>query len=140
MIRILIGMILVLAMLCAAFGELLWHERAQMGRQGCEISVAAQANADTQNTANVQHQAEQSRIRQLQAQITRLQADADAAAHLRLALESKLTKQTEVLNHVHDTDTEARRCLDSDVPDSLLDSLHTATGSAADQADKSGGI
>ncbi|MGH8371835.1 MAG: hypothetical protein ACRETO_03790 [Gammaproteobacteria bacterium] len=140
MIRLLVGMIVVLVALCAAFGGLLWHERSQMGRQDCEISAAARANADTQNTADVQHQADQHNIEQLQTQIAKLQIDADAAAHLNKILRAKLVKQIEVLKHVHDTDTEARRCLDSGVPDSLLDSLHPATGGATDQTGQSGGI
>ena len=138
MIRILIGMIVVLAALCATFGGLLWHERAQLGQQACEITVAASANKDTQITADAQHQADQAHIQQLQAQINQLQADADAAAHLRHALRAKLAKQTEVLNHVRNTDIQARRCLDTSVPASLLDSLHAAVGGAADQAGQSG--
>jgi len=138
MIRILIGMIVVLVAACASLGGLLWHERAQLGQQACEITVAASANKDTQITANAQRQADLTHIQQLQTQITQLQADANAAAHLRRALQTKLAKQTEVLNHVHDTDIQARRCLDASVPASLLDSLHAAAGGTADQTGQSG--
>lgn len=140
MIRVLLGVIVMLLVLCATFGGLLWHERAQSGRQDCEISVAARTNADTQITAAAQHQADELHIQQLQAQISQLQADADAAAHLRKALEVKLANQTKVLNDVRKTDTEARRCLDASVPATLLDSLHAATGGAADQTGQGGGI
>ncbi|MGH8369987.1 MAG: hypothetical protein ACRESC_03305 [Gammaproteobacteria bacterium] len=133
-------MIVVLAAACATFGGLLWHERGEMGQRDCEVSVAAQVNADTRNIADVQHRADETHARQLESQITRLQTEADAAAHLRAALESKLARQTEVLSHVHDTDIEARRCLDTSVPDSLLDSLRAAAGSAAGASGESGGI
>lgn len=138
MIRILLGMIVVLVALCAAFGGLLWHERTQMGRQDCEIATAARVNADTLNTADAQHRADLEQVQQLQAQIAQLQADANAAAHLRAALESKLAKQTEVLRHVRETDIEARRCLDTGVPASLLDSLRTPAGGPASQAHQGG--
>ncbi|HET7649308.1 MAG TPA: hypothetical protein VFL15_01235, partial [Gammaproteobacteria bacterium] len=61
-----------------------------------------------------------------------------AAAHLRAALESKLAKQTEVLRHVRETDIEARRCLDTGVPASLLDSLRTPAGGPVSQAHQGG--
>lgn len=140
MIRILAGIIVVLVALCATFGGLLWHERAQIGRQDCEISAVARANTDTQITADAQHQADEQHIQQLQSQISQLQSDADAAAHLRKALEVKFANQTKVLNDVRKTNAEARRCLDTSVPDTLLDSLRTASGSATDQAGQSGGI
>ncbi|HET7921437.1 MAG TPA: hypothetical protein VFM15_01645 [Gammaproteobacteria bacterium] len=140
MIRILTGMILMLMALCATFGGLLWYERGRMGERDCEISVAAQTNADTQHVADVQHQADKSQLQQLRAQIAKLQADADAAAHLRSTLETRLAKQTEVLRHVHDTDIEARRCLDASVPHSLLDSLRAAAGVVTGAPGESGGI
>lgn len=138
MIRILLGMIVMLVAVCVSLGGMLWHERAELGQQACEITVAANVNKDTQITADAQHQADLTHIQQLETQITQLQTDADAAAHLRLALQTKLAKQTEVLNHVRNSDVQARRCLDASVPATLLDSLHAAVGGPADQAGQSG--
>lgn len=136
--RMMVGVLLTLLVTCAVLGGLLWHERGRTGAEDCELRSAARANVDTQATAEAQHRADSERMAQLQAQIAGLQADAEAATRLRLSLQTRLAEQNEVLKHVHDTDVEARRCLDAGVPRDLLDSLHDHAAGATDASGGSG--